>query len=511
MDPSGDATDTPTDETGRRALPTGLVDLAARRLGGLVVATNDEFFGATDHLLDPRPADFDPRAFTDRGKLMDGWETRRRRAPGHDWCVVRLGVAGMVDAVIVDTSHFRGNHPEAVEVHGTVSDASTPPADAVWFPLLGRTRVRGDASQQFHLAGDRRVTHVRLDIHPDGGVARFRVLGRPRPDLHEVADPSGRLDLAAIVNGGRAVACSDAFFASPSNLIMVGDARDMGDGWETRRRRDDGHDWVVIQLAAIGEVERVEIDTTHFKGNYPDRCVVAVTHAPGAADDDELPEEDWTTIVPATPMRPHARHVLDAAARVPATHLRLSVLPDGGVARLRAFGRVTEQGWRRAGVQLLDVMEREAAEQVLRACCGSSRWVEQLLERRPFHEPDALLDTADQVWSQLSSDDHLEAFAAHPRIGERSNSRWSQREQAGADDADDDVRRRLHEGNVAYEQRFGHVFLIRAAGWSATEMLAALEERLEHDAATELAIAAEQQRQITRLRLEAWLQEGRHG
>lgn len=511
MDPSGDATDSPTDETGRRALPTGLVDLAARRLWGLVVATNDEFFGATDHLLDPRPADFDPRAFTDRGKLMDGWETRRRRAPGHDWCVVRLGVAGTVDAVIVDTSHFRGNHPEAVEVHGTVSDASTPPADAAWFPLLGRTRVRGDASQQFDLAGDRRVTHVRLDIHPDGGVARFRVLGRPRPDLHEVADPSGRLDLAAIVNGGRAVACSDAFFASPSNLIMVGDARDMGDGWETRRRRDDGHDWVVIQLAAIGEVERVEIDTTHFKGNYPDRCVVAVTHAPGAADDDELPEEDWTTIVPATPMKPHARHVIDAAARVPATHLRLSVLPDGGVARLRAFGRVTEQGWRRAGVQLLDVMERAAAEQVLRACCGSSRWVAQMLERRPFHEPDALLDTADQVWSQLSSDDHLEAFAAHPRIGERSHSRWSQREQAGADDADGDVRRRLHEGNVAYEQRFGHVFLIRAAGRSATEMLAALEERLEHDAATELAIAAEEQRQITRLRLEAWLQEGRHG
>lgn len=510
MDPSRDATDTPVEGAHPQGHAAGLVDLVARRLGGLVVDTNDEFFGATDHLLDPRPAHFDPRAFTDRGKLMDGWETRRRRVPGHDWCVVRLGVAGTVDAVVVDTSHFRGNHPEAVEVHGTVSGASTPPSDAVWFPLLERTRVQGDAPQRFDLAGDRRVTHVRLDIHPDGGVARFRVLGRPRPDLHRVADAGDRLDLAAIVNGGRVVACSDAFFSPPSNLIMVGDARDMGDGWETRRRRDDGHDWIVIELAAVGEVERVEIDTTHFRGNHPDRCAVDVAHAPGVAAD-ELPEQGWTSIVPATSLQPHARHVLDAEARVPATHLRLSVLPDGGVARLRAFGRVTEQGWRRAGVQLLDVMDAEGAEQVLRACCGSGRWVEQMLQRRPFHEPEAMLDTADQVWDQLSSDDHLEAFAAHPRIGERSQSRWSQREQAGADDADEDVRRRLHEGNVAYEQRFGHVFLIRAAGRSAAEMLAALEERLDNDAATELVIAAEQQRQITRLRLEAWLREGSHG
>lgn len=489
---------------------TATVDLAASRLGGMVVAVNDEFFGQAGHLLDPELPRFDPLAYTDRGKLMDGWESRRRRGPGHDWCVVRLGVPGTVHAVVVDTTHFTGNHPEACELSGTVSDASTPADDAAWFPLLPRTALRGDAPQRFELAGDRRVTHVRLVIHPDGGVARLRVLGRPVVDLHRVADPGGRLDLAATVSGGRATACSDAFYSAPSNLIMVGDARDMGDGWETRRRRDAGHDWAVIELATTGVVERVEIDTTHFKGNHPDRCSVAVAHAPGAGAG--APSDDaWTTIVDEQAMAPHARHVFDVVQEVPATHLRLAALPDGGVARLRAFGRVTDDGWHRAGVRLLDVLDAEAARRVLLACCGSTRWATAMVQRRPFARPDVLLHAADDVWEGLAAEDHLEAFAAHPRIGERSSGRWSSAEQQGAAAGDPTVLARLAEGNRRYEERFGHVFLIRAAGRSAPEMLAALEARLGNDAETEVAVAAEQQRAITQLRLAAYLREGQAG
>ena len=210
---------------------TGRVDLAAKRLGGMVVAANDEFFAAKENLLEPLPPRFDPHAYGDRGKVMDGWETRRRRQPGSDWCTIRLGVTGVLEAAVVDTSFFRGNFPEACELHGTLSDTDIPPEAATWVPLLARSELRGDAAQRFDLPPGPLVSHVRLTIHPDGGVARLRLLGRPLVDLHRVTDPGGRLDLAALVNGGRAVACSDAFFSSPSNMISVGDGRDMGDGW----------------------------------------------------------------------------------------------------------------------------------------------------------------------------------------------------------------------------------------------------------------------------------------
>ncbi|WP_370324376.1 allantoicase [Euzebya sp.] len=507
-----DAADTPF---------TGLVDLAAKRLGGMVLAANDEFFGAKENLLDPLGPTFDPRAYTDRGKVMDGWETRRRRGPdpdgtSHDWCTVRLGMPGVVEAVVVDTTFFRGNFPEAFDLSGAICGDGGPDASTRWLPLIGRTPLRGDEVQRVVVEDARRVTHVRFAIHPDGGVARLRLLGRPVVDLHRVADPGGRMDLAALVNGGRVVACSDAFFGAPSNMIMVGDAIDMGDGWETRRRRGPGpdgldHDWAVVELATTGEVERIEIDTTHFKGNYPDRCTVQAIDAPGAPAAELVASEGWVTLVDDHRMSPHARHVLDVASTRPASHLRLAVIPDGGVARFRVFGRVTAEGWRRAGTRLLDLAGSDEARTALLACCGSTAWADAMTARRPFGSPESLLAAADEVWEGLTADDHLEAFAAHPRIGERSASRWSTAEQSGTAGAPEAVLDRLAAGNAAYEQRFGHVFLIRAAGRSAEEVLEALTARLGNDPEAERRIAAEQQREITRLRLEALLAEGRPG
>ncbi|MGI9019033.1 MAG: allantoicase [Euzebya sp.] len=485
-----------------------LIDLAAKRLGGMVVAANDEFFGAKENLLEPSPAIFDPLLYTDRGKVMDGWETRRRRDEGHDWCVLRLGVPGVIQQVVVDTSHFKGNFPQACEVLGAVFDQAQDPLQVDsgdWFPLLPRTDLQGDAVQRFDVTVARRVTHVRFMIHPDGGVARLQLLGRPLVELSRVADVSGRLDLAAAVNGGMAVACSDAFFSSPTNLIMVGDARNMGDGWETRRRRGPGHDWAVLRLCTAGVVERIEIDTTHFKGNYPDRCTISAIHAPGIAPEDLPDPPQWTTLVAEQAMRPHARHVFDVEGATAMTHLRLAVIPDGGVARLRAFGRVSDEGWRLAAVSMLDAAEPAVLHQTLHGCCGSQAWVTQMMARAPFTDPDSLLRAADEVWRGLDAADHLEAFAAHPRIGDRSGPPHTLDEQQGTESADRQVLEQLHDGNVAYEKRFGHVFLIRAAGRSAQEMLAALQQRLQGDPHTELGIAAEQQRQITALRLNVLL------
>jgi allantoicase len=485
--------------------PGALPDLAARRLGGMVLAANDEFFAAKENLLDPRPAVYDPERYTDRGKEMDGWETRRRREAGDDWCLVRLGVPGVVREVVVDTSFFRGNYPDACTIDACAVEGHPGAAQLLddgtaWFPLLPRSPLQGDHQHVFDVDVAQRATHVRLWIHPDGGVARLRIRGEPLVDLRGIAGADHRLDLAAFTSGGRALAASDLFFSSPNNLLMVGDARDMADGWETRRRRGAGHDWVVVRLATQGVVERVEVDTTNFKGNHPDSCRVETADVPAGA----VPADgDWTEVVPSAQLAPHARHVFRTGRALPATHLRLSIHPDGGVARLRAYGRITDDGWRHAGVRWLDAQTTEAAVADLLACCGSSAWATGVAARRPFATFAALTEAADAVWRGLGPDDWRQAFSAHPRIGERTGSPWSQREQAGTAAADPGILEALAEGNRAYEDRFGHVFLICATGKTAEQMLSALHERLGNDPDTELRVAAEEQHRITRLRLDA--------
>jgi allantoicase len=469
------------------------VDLAAARLGGRAVAANDEFFAPKENLLAEHPPVFDPDAYTDRGKLMDGWETRRRRTPGHDWCIIRLGVPGIIREALVDTAHFTGNYPEACSIEGCVAgSAEVPPDDSDWLALLERTPLESDTEHRFAVERGWRVTHVRLSIYPDGGVARLRLLGEPLPDLRGIVGADGAADLAATAAGGLALDCSDRFFSSPHNLLAPGAARNMGDGWETRRRRGPGHDWAVIALAAEALVERIELDTTHFKGNYPDRFSV----------DGRSGDGDWRALLPETPAQPDTARSLSIGDSAPVTQIRLNVYPDGGVARLRVHGRVTDDGWRGWGVRWLNALPPAEAAEALRSCCASSAWAEQLIVRRPFADFAELTDTADAVWAGLGPDDWLEAFAAHPRIGERSASTWSGQEQAGTAAADQATLDALVEGNEDYEERFGHVFLICATGKSAAQMLAALRGRLGNDPDTELRVAADEHRKITRIRLD---------
>ena len=321
---------------------TDLPDLAAERCGGAVVAANDEFFAPKESLLKPGPPEWREGAYTERGKWMDGWETRRRRTPGHDWAIVRLGLPGIVRGVVIDTSFFTGNYPErasidACAVEGTPSvDALT--GDAVrWRPLLPESPLRGNTTNAFAVTGPaERVTHLRLNIFPDGGVARLRVHGDVVP--HErVFRPGREVDLAAMENGGFVVSCSDMHYGHRQNLIQPGRSTHMGDGWETKRRRVPGHEWTIVRLARRGIVERVELDTDHFKGNAPGRCMLEWCDAGGAAFDADA--ASWSVLVPETPLQPHARHAFDDLAPPAATHVRLNIYPDGGVARLRLLGR----------------------------------------------------------------------------------------------------------------------------------------------------------------------------
>src|SRR3954447_26557787 len=246
-----------------------LPDLANRTLGGAVVAANDEFSAAKENLV--AAADPAPRAeFGHKGKEYDGWETRRRRSPGHDWAIVRLGVPGIVAGVVVDTAFFTGNYPPRAAVEGAAIEGHPTVAEleqADWRPLLPLSELAGDTANAFPIDSDRRVTHVRLSIHPDGGVARLRVHGTVVPDPRLV--DAGPLDLAALENGGRVTGVSDEFYGRPHQLIGPGPARSMREGWETARPRDGGNDWVELALACEGVVTLAELDTTWFIGNAP--------------------------------------------------------------------------------------------------------------------------------------------------------------------------------------------------------------------------------------------------
>ncbi|MEO5580958.1 MAG: allantoicase [Gemmatimonadaceae bacterium] len=325
---------------------TDCPDLASERFGGAVVAANDEFFAPKEGLIKAAVPEWREGAYTERGKWMDGWETRRRRTPGHDWAILRLGLPGIVRGVVIDTCFFTGNYPEhasidACAVEGMPSAGQLMGDDLGWAPLLAKTPLKGNSENMFAVDPDAvRVTHLRLNIFPDGGVARLRVHGEVVP-----ADGifAGReADLAALENGGFVVACSDMHYGHRQNLILPGRSTHMGDGWETKRRRGPGHDWSVVRLARRGVIQRIELDTDHFKGNAPGSCTLEYADAEGSERDANLGFDSgralWNVLLEETPLQPHSRHHFEPRAPRPASHVRLNIYPDGGVARLRLFG-----------------------------------------------------------------------------------------------------------------------------------------------------------------------------
>jgi allantoicase len=320
-----------------------LADLASARVGGRAIATNDDFFAAKSNLVKPEPAVFIPGKYTTKGKWMDGWESRRRRVPGNDWCIVQLGMRGIVHGVNVDTSHFTGNYPshcsiEAVDMPAGIKPSLHAVDGAPWTRLLEKTALRGNGENLLPISDRRPWTHVRLSIYPDGGVARLRVYGEVAVDWPSVG--TRVVDLALITNGGLFLAASDLHYGTRGALIMPGRASNMGDGWETRRRRGPGHDWAIIRLGAPGLISKIEIDTNHFKGNYPDRASLEGVLAPNVIVDN-LGGMNWTTILPETKMSANRRHFFSGKqlhAPGPFSHVRLNMFPDGGVSRLRIHG-----------------------------------------------------------------------------------------------------------------------------------------------------------------------------
>jgi allantoicase len=324
-------------------LPTlkkSTINLASASLGAAVLSANDEFFGAKERLISDATPVFIPEKYDDNGKWMDGWETRRRRDAGHDHLVLRLATAGSLRAICIDTAHFTGNYPHAASIEGALCDGD-PDDDTIWSPILKPTALRGDHLHIFEVKAEGAYSHLRLNIFPDGGVARLHAYGRPlRPPK---PDADGLIDLASALSGTRVIACNDAHYGDPSNMLLPGIAPRMEEGWETRRRREPGNDWAILALGYAGTIKRVVIDTTEFKGNYPESASIQAIFAPGLDDAAAIPSSIfWKELLRSQKLGPHREHRFEAelALHEPVTHVRLNIFPDGGVNRLRLFGQL---------------------------------------------------------------------------------------------------------------------------------------------------------------------------
>ena len=324
---------------------TKMIDLAAERLGGKALYCTDDFFAEKENLLKPGRGIFIADKYTDRGKWMDGWESRRKRVPGHDWCVIRLATEGKISGVDIDTNFFLGNHPPFASIEACNclggSDEDVLKDKFAWKEILIKSPLNPGSQNFYEIKDNSAFTHIRLHIYPDGGVARLNVYGEVSKNWSLVKSDQ-EIDLAAAINGARSVLCNDMFFSHMDNLIMPGRGVNMGDGWETKRNRTPNNkDWVIVRLAHKGTIDKLLIDTCHFKGNYPDSCLVEGCIL-DIADEDKLKSGNvnWITVLPQTKLQADHEHYFDQiSSKGPFTHLRLTIFPVGGISRMRVFGK----------------------------------------------------------------------------------------------------------------------------------------------------------------------------
>ncbi len=320
---------------------TRYTDLAQPRLGAEVTFATDDFFAEKSRMVDAAEPVFIDDKYDDNGKWMDGWESRRKRGEGYDHCIVRLGLPGVIHGVNIDTSHFTGNYPPAASIDAC-SVEGEPDASTSWTEIVPSVSLGPDSHHLVAVDNDQTWSHLRLNIYPDGGVARLRVYGQINCNWDK-RDPNEIVDLAALVNGGRGVTANNAHYGSPSNILAPGRGVNMGDGWETRRRREPGNDWAIIALGHPGLVSAIEVDTAHFKGNFPESCTLQAAMVTGGTEQSLITQSMfWKTLLPAQKLSMDAIHRFedDVQDIGPISHVRLNIIPDGGISRLRLFGKI---------------------------------------------------------------------------------------------------------------------------------------------------------------------------
>lgn len=319
-----------------------MTNLADARLGAQAIHCTDDFFAPMERMLQHQEPVWKEGVYDDHGKWMDGWESRRKRELGHDHCTVCLALPGRIKGLNIDTRYFTGNYAPSVSLEACYVAKGDPTETTQWQVILDSVSLQGD-SQHLHAVDDDNVyTHVRLHMYPDGGVARLRVYGEVVKDWQQMADQ--KIDLAAMENGGRALLCSDEHFGVMENILAPGRGINMGDGWETARRREPGFDWVIIALGTAGQVSEIEVDTAHFKGNFPDTCSIQGAYVDGGSDEQMAAQSlYWPELLPAQKLTMDHIHQFrdELVIQGPITHVRLNIFPDGGISRLRIRGKVS--------------------------------------------------------------------------------------------------------------------------------------------------------------------------
>ena len=318
-----------------------MTNLADARLGAAAIHSTDDFFADMNRMLQHHAPVWKEGVYDDNGKWMDGWESRRKRDPGHDHCTVRLALPGRIKGLNIDTSYFTGNYAPSASLEACYVADGDPTHATQWQEILGSQSLQGDSQHMHAVDSDQVYSHVRLHMYPDGGIARLRVYGEVVKDWQQLAGQE--IDLAAMENGGRALLCSDEHFGVMENILAPGRGINMGDGWETARRREPGFDWVIIALGVPGEVSEIEVDTAHFKGNFPDSCNIQGAFVEGGSDEQMAAQSlYWAEILPSQKLQMDHIHQFrdELTVQGPITHVRLNIFPDGGVSRLRIRGKV---------------------------------------------------------------------------------------------------------------------------------------------------------------------------
>ncbi len=508
-----------TDKTHTLPSFTQLTDLAAERFGGKALACSDDFFAEMQNMLKSGRGVFIPDKYTERGKWMDGWESRRKRTEGHDWCIVELGAEGIIYGVDIDTNHFTGNYPPFASIEATNyppfrrnSDGAVFDLEkAVWTEILPKSPLNGGSQNFYDITHQGKWTHLKLHIYPDGGVARFKVYGEVAKNW-DTATADDIIDLAAATNGGKAIACNDEYFSHKENINMPNRGANMGDGWETKRNRTpNNRDWLILRLARKGFIKKILVDTCHYKGNYPDRCRLEGCNFP--LENDFLLQNTegvaWTPILPEMKLQADHEHYFEheILTQQAFTHVRLTIFPDGGISRLRLFGTVEKGVFTLAEI---NEITPPLFESYFTKCCDSTAWVEKMAALRPFQNRADFFEKANNAWFSCKKNDWLEAFTHHPRIGDMESLKkkfattatWASGEQGRVKEANETVLQALKTYNDKYFEKFGFIFIVFATGKSAEEMLSILKERYDNELVEEILNAALEQQKITQLRLE---------
>ncbi len=476
--------------------PIDLINLASERLGTKVLYANDDFFAPKENLIKTEPAVFIADRYTDRGKWMDGWESRRKRGPGHDFCVIRLGVPGYVHRVDIDTSHFLGNHPPFASLEGAVCEGD-PDEITHWTPILPKVSLERGSHNVFPTDAELWWTHIRLNIYPDGGVARLRVYGKAHMDwLAYGADPMADRNILAMKFGAEIIAVNEQFFSPAENLMMPGRGAGMHDGWETRRRREPGFDWVIMKLPRPAQVTDVICDTAHFKGNYPDGFSLEISSVPFS--DWAAANNSWQSLLPrlklsADQEHHYAREVIPHKAF---SYLRLSMYPDGGISRLRLLGTYEPP-------ETLNSCDEKELIAKFTALSYSPELAHQLATRRPFANIFDLLAKLSLVWQSLSIETKNRALRGHPQLGDKDAlaRRFSMNEQKEIASADTAMLSELWQLNQDYLKKFGHIFIMCARGQPIDAMILAVRQRINNSPAEEQTLAHAEHAKIMKLRI----------